>query len=81
MNSEDKSFLLDPNPWAENALPIFKPFSQLIHENLILIFSILALLLLVGAYYFFFRRKAKEENLDQNEERIDPYAEGSKCNF
>jgi len=75
MNSEDKSFLLDPDPLGENALPIFKPFSQLIHENLILIFSILVLLLLVGAYYFFFRRKAKEGNLDQNDERSDPYAE------
>ena len=74
MNSEDKSFLLDPDPLGENALPIFKPFSQLIHENLILIFSILALLLLVGAYYFSFDAKQKRK-MDQNEERIDPYAE------
>tara|TARA_B100002019_G_scaffold289803_1_gene306184 strand:+ start:3793 stop:4407 length:615 start_codon:yes stop_codon:yes gene_type:complete len=71
--SNQKPYLLDPNVLVDTPMPVFKPFTDLINENLSSILIIL-LILFIGIVFFIFKKKKIAEILPEPKQApIDPF--------
>ncbi len=68
-----KSYLLEPSREIDNAVPIFKSFSQLIKENLFPISTTLIFLVVMGLAYFLIRKKSRTGTIQEEPPPTDPY--------
>ena len=76
INSSD--YLLDTSILVDTPLPVFKSFSQILGENLLLI-GIFLLILLLGAIVFYWLKRKKEVvRTEEKIVQIDPYKEAKK---
>ena len=72
---EKKAYWLDPEVQKDQPIPVFKPLTQIIGENL-LPMGLSALALLCGLAFWLYLRKRKDADQDQfSEPPIDPYQE------
>ena len=69
----NKAYLLDSNREEDLPIPIFKSFSQLVEENLFIIFLSILIIITVLIFILFLRRKKKGESKEKEPEIIDPY--------
>ena len=71
--SINKAYLLDSNREEDLPIPIFKSFSQLIEENLFIIFLGTLIIITVLFFILLLRKKKKDESNEKEPEKIDPY--------
>tara|TARA_Y200000002_G_C22657427_1_gene654127 strand:+ start:540 stop:1139 length:600 start_codon:yes stop_codon:yes gene_type:complete len=68
-----QGFLLDSNREKDLPVPIFKSFSQVIQENLVLIIVIILALFTVLLVFLILRKKKKSDLTEEIQIPIDPY--------
>jgi len=76
INSSD--YLLDPSILVDAPLPVFKSFSQILEENLLLIGIFLLILLLGATAFYWLKRKREVVRTEEKIVQIDPYKEAKK---
>ena len=76
INSSD--YLLDTSILVDAPLPVFKSFSQILEENLLLIGIFLLILLLGATAFYWLKRKKQVVRTEENIVQIDPYREAKK---
>ena len=74
-NSGPPSYLLDSDLQTDSPIPVFKPFTQVLWENLPVLAGLLFVTFLCFAYWFWRKRKKPIENSVALAPRIDPFQE------
>ena len=76
INSSD--YLLDTKILVDAPLPVFKSFSQILGENLLLIGIFLLTLVLGATAFYWLKRKKEVVRTEEKIVQIDPYEEAKK---
>ena len=74
-NPAPPSYLLDSDLQTDSPIPVFKPFTQVLLENLPVLAVLLLVIFLCFAFWFWRKRKKPSENFVALAPRIDPYQE------
>ena len=78
-NSGSSSYLLDSNLQTDSPIPLFKPFTQVLWENLPVLAVLLLVIFLCFAYWFWRQQKKSIDNPITSTPPIDPYQEAQNA--